>query len=109
MDHDGETDKPSNYCPITRTAVIIGSRWTAQIVRELLDHGPRRFKDLETALEGISPTILSSRLKMLEESGIVDREFYDEHPPRAHYVLTEKGRRLKDIIGAMRSWGDRYL
>ncbi|KUO55265.1 MAG: HxlR family transcriptional regulator [Alphaproteobacteria bacterium BRH_c36] len=101
-------EKDQQYCPIARTAIIIGSRWTAQIVRELIDHGPRRFQDFADAIEGIGPTTLSSRLKMLEEAGIVERHFYDEHPPRAHYVLTEKGHRMKDIIGAMRNWGNLY-
>ena len=46
--------------------MILGSRWTAQIVRELLEHGPRRFQDLQDALEGIAPNTLSSRLNDLK-------------------------------------------
>ena len=103
-----QMENDQQFCPIARAAVIIGSRWTIHIVRELLDHGPRRFQDLADAIEGIGPTTLSNRLKMLEQSGIVERQFYDEHPPRAHYVLTEKGRKMKDIIGAMRNWGSKY-
>lgn len=95
-------------CPIARAALIIGSRWTAQILRELIDHGSRRFQDLQDAVEGIAPTTLSSRLKMLEESGIVVREFYDDHPPRAEYVLTAKGKKMGSIISAMRDWGAKY-
>ncbi len=95
-------------CPIARAAVIIGTRWTAQILRELLDHGPRRFQDLQDALAGIAPNTLSARLKMLETSGIVVREFYDQHPPRAAYVLTEKGQKMRGILNAMRLWGQDY-
>lgn len=98
----------SDMCPIARTAMILGSRWTALIIRELLDHGPRRFQDLQDALEGIAPNTLSSRLKMLESAGVVTRTFYESHPPRADYRLTEKGRRMSAIIGAMRAWGSRY-
>ena len=95
-------------CPIARAALIIGSRWTAQIMRELLDHGARRFQDFQEALDGIPPNTLSNRLKMLEESGIVERSFYEEHPPRAEYLLTAKGRKMSGIIGAMRDWGRKY-
>lgn len=88
--------------------MIIGSRWTALILRELLAHPTRRFQDLQETLDGIAPNTLSNRLKMLEESGIVRREFYEEHPPRARYALTEKGRKMGTIIGAMRQWGADY-
>lgn len=96
------------YCPIARTAMILGSRWTAEIIRELLYDGPRRFQDLQDALAGIAPNTLSSRLKMLEQSGVVEREFYAEHPPRAAYKLTTKGEKMSRIIGAMRAWGQKY-
>lgn len=95
-------------CPITRTAMIIGSRWTAQIMGELLAHGARRFQDLQDALDGIAPTTLSNRLKMLEDAGIVEREFYEDHPPRAAYVLTKKGKKMNGVITAMRDWGAKY-
>jgi DNA-binding HxlR family transcriptional regulator len=95
-------------CPIARAAMIIGSRWTAQIIRELLDHGARRFQDFQNALDGIAPNTLSSRLKMLEESGIVERRIYDTHPPRSEYLLTAKGKKMSAIIGAMRDWGAKY-
>lgn len=92
-------------CPISRTAFIIGSRWTSEIIRELVDKGPRRFSDFEDALEGIAPTTLSNRLKMLEDAGVVSREVYDTHPPRAQYQLTERGAQMRPIIDAMRVWG----
>jgi len=95
-------------CPISRAALILGSRWTAQIMRELLDHGSRRFRELQEALQGIPPNTLSNRLKMLEESGIISREIYESHPPRAEYLLTAKGKKMSGIIGAMRDWGSKY-
>lgn len=97
--------KHLNMCPVSRTAFIIGSRWTSEIIRELVDHGPRRFTDFEAALSGIAPNTLSNRLKMLEDHGVVIREIYDSHPPRSEYKLTEKGRKMRPIIQAMRNWG----
>lgn len=99
------TKKHLPLCPISRTAFIIGSRWTSEIIRELVDKGPRRFSDFEVALEGIAPTTLSNRLKMLEDHGVVSREVYDTHPPRAQYQLTDRGLQMRPIIDAMRAWG----
>lgn len=99
--------KPSN-CPVTRTAAIIGTRWTALILRDLLLNETRRFQDLQQSLDGIGPNTLSERLKMLEAAGIVKRHFYETHPPRAEYVLTPKGRALGPIVKAMRDWGSKF-
>ena len=92
-------------CPVSRTAFIIGSRWTSEIIRELVDHGARRVSDLQEALSGIAPNTLSNRLKMLEDHGVIERRIYDTHPPRSEYHLTEKGSQMRPIIDAMRAWG----
>src|SRR5919206_136854 len=80
-------------CPVARSLDLLGERWTLLIVRDLL-RGRRRFQDLIESLPGIAPNVLSDRLKLLEECGIVSRRFYSEHPPRAEYVLTDKGGEL---------------
>lgn len=95
-------------CPVSRALVIVGPRWTALILRDLLLHGTRRFQDFQKGLAGIAPTVLSERLKQLEAEGVVERRFYSENPPRAEYALTEKGRDLGPIIAAMREWGEKY-
>ena len=95
-------------CPVARTAAVVGGRWTALILRDLLIHGSRRFQDLHTSLAGIASNTLSGRLKLLEAHGIVERRFYEQHPPRAEYVLTNKGRELGAIIKAMKDWGMKY-
>ena len=92
-------------CPVARAAGIVGGRWTALILRDLLLHPPCRYHELQQSLSGIPPNTLTDRLKMLERNGIVERQFYLQHPPRAEYVLTEKGRSLGPIIRAMREWG----
>lgn len=95
-------------CPLARTLDVIGERWTILLLRELFRHGPRRFKDFSNAFPSLSPNTLSARLKRLESHGVVARRFYTEHPPRAEYLLTEKGRALGPILTALRTWGDRY-
>jgi len=102
---------PDTYeldCPVARTLDIIGERWSVLILRDLLLHGARKFQDFENSLSGISPNTLSARLKRLEEGGIIERRFYEEHPPRAEYVLTAKGRELGPVMKALRAWGERH-
>ena len=95
-------------CPIARTLDIVGDRWTILILRELLTNPSRRFQELETSLRGISPNTLSARLKKLEEHAIVERRLYEEHPPRADYVLTQKGRELGPALQSLLVWGRKY-
>jgi DNA-binding HxlR family transcriptional regulator len=94
-------------CPVARTLELVGDRWTLLIVRDLLG-ATRRFQDLQTGLPGLAPNILSDRLKLMEEHGLVARRFYSDHPPRAEYVLTPKGRELGLVIGALAAWGSRH-
>ena len=95
-------------CPVAKSLELVGERWTLLIVRDLLG-GARRFQDLEVSLPGIAPALLSERLKRMEEHGLVARRFYSEHPPRAEYALTEAGRELGFVVGALASWGSRHL
>jgi len=96
-------------CPIARTLDIIGERWTILILRDLFRDGPRKFQDLEQSLAGASATTLSARLKKLEDNGILARRFYTEHPPRAEYVLTEKGRSLGPLMKMLLEWGSKHV
>ena len=93
---------------MARSLEIIGERWTLLIVRDLLQ-GPRKFQDLTESLTSVAPGILSRRLKLLEDRGVVTRRMYSEHPPRAEYSLTESGVELRTIVRALTIWGSKYL
>lgn len=95
-------------CPIARSLEVIGERWTILILRELVRFGTRKFQDLDRGLPGISPNTLSGRLKRLEETGIVERRFYEQHPPRAEYFLTDRGKALGPVLRALFEWGERH-
>src|SRR3984893_508388 len=69
--------------PVAYTLSVIGSSWTCLILRDLLQHGARRFQDLQDSLDGIAPTTLSERLRTLEQNGVVERRFYLISPPSA--------------------------
>jgi DNA-binding HxlR family transcriptional regulator len=103
-----KTSPYGTRCPVARTLSIIGERWTIMILRDLVRDGPRKFQDFEQSLAGISPNTLSARLKTLEEYGIVTQRFYELHPPRTEYLLTEKGRELRPVIRELKDWGEKY-
>lgn len=81
---------------------IIGSKWTALILRDLASD-ECRFADLERSIDGLNPRTLSKRLEDLADHGIV------EHcPGSTSYRLTPKGRDLIPVLEAMSAWGDKY-
>lgn len=94
------------FCPVAKAGDIIGERWTVLILRELL-LGTTRYNDFQRALSRISPTLLSKRLKMLEDKGLVVRK----RPPggKSHeYHLTACGRELEPLIEHLAVWGMRW-
>lgn len=99
--------KSQEWCPIARTLDILGDRWTMLVLRDLV-LGLSKFGNIVESLEGISPNLLADRLKRLEQLAIVERVFYSDHPPRAEYRLTEKGRALRPVLHALSVWGTAY-
>ena len=102
---------PKRYgqaCPVAKSLEVLGDRWTLLLVRDML-RSPRRFQDFQQSLPGIPPNVLSDRLKLMEEHALVTRRFYSDHPPRAEYVLTDKGRELGVVVGALATWGSRHV
>jgi DNA-binding HxlR family transcriptional regulator len=93
------------YCPIARATEILAMRWTPIIVRNLL-LGCETFSELMDGLPGISRTLLSSRLELLEQYGIVERV---PSARGSRYLLTEAGRDLDPVVDAMGLWGARWL
>ena len=96
------------YCPIAHALGAIGERWSLLIVRDLL-RGPKRYTDLAEGL-GIGTNVLASRLRDLEQAGLVTRR---KLPPPATtvtvYELTDYGRDLEEALQALARWGARTL
>lgn len=95
-------------CNIAQTLNIIGDKWTLLIVHEIM-LGDKSYNELLNKLKGIASNLLSTRLKSLEEDGIIKGELYQAHPPRYKYTLTEKGRDLQDVFNSIILWGSRHL
>ena len=85
----------------------VGDRWTLLLIEALLD-GPRRFGDLQEALAGIAPNVLSQRLRRLEREGLVLAEPYCERPRRFIYELTAAGGELAGALRLLADWGARH-
>ena len=90
------------YCGVTTAVELVGERWAMLIVRDLLV-GPRRYTDLKVGLPRIPTNILSTRLKELQEGGVVRR--VPLHNCGLVYELTDYGRALEPIILALGRWG----
>ena len=95
-------------CPFARSLEVLGDRWTLLIVRDLLP-AARRFRDLRDLLPGVPPNLLSERLKRMELHRLVVRRLYSDHPLRAEYALTDRGRELGIVVGALAEWGTRHV
>jgi DNA-binding HxlR family transcriptional regulator len=93
------------FCTVARGAEIFGERWTPLVVRELLC-GSRRFNDLRRGVPRMSPTLLSARLKKLEEMGIVERR---EVNGGIEYHPTAAAEELRPIVLALGHWGARWI
>ena len=89
--------KEHNDCPIAKVATLLSDPWTMLIIRDLLK-GPMRFSDLERSLVGISTRTLTSKIKNLEEEGVIKKE-------DNQYSITKKGSKLERIIDAMSDYG----
>jgi DNA-binding HxlR family transcriptional regulator len=94
-------------CSVARTLEIVGEKWTLLVVRELL-WGNRRFDGI-VARTGGSRDILASRLRKLEQHGLVERVPYQERPVRYEYRLTSLGASLQPVVNVLREWGDEHL
>src|SRR3954470_18508181 len=92
--------------PLADALARVGDRWTLLVVATLLD-GPRRFNELQEALDGIAPNILSARLKALGEYALVVQRPYSQRPPRFVYELTASGRELAGALRLLADWGAR--
>ena len=87
-------------CGLARSLDLLGERWTLLVVRELA-RGPKRFRDLLSGLDGVSPNLLSARLKRLQAAGVVERA----QDGQAAYELSGRGEALGSVLEDLALWG----
>ncbi|NPT61154.1 winged helix-turn-helix transcriptional regulator [Paraburkholderia elongata] len=93
-------------CPLARAAAVLADRWTLLILRELT-MGNDRFDGIQ-AQTGMSPNLLTQRLKTMEDNGLIERLLYQERPKRHAYLVTDKTRELDEVVLSLRLWGMRH-
>jgi DNA-binding HxlR family transcriptional regulator len=96
------------YCGLTRAVELVGERWAMLILRDLAVR-PRRYSDLLTGLPGIPTNVLSTRLKELEQSGIVERQIAPAPQRGVVYAMTPEGKGLEPAILELGRWGATHL
>lgn len=92
------------FCPVAKATEVLGERWTPLIIRELLS-GEQSFNTLRKGVPLMSPSLLSSRLKSLEATGVIRRE---KTGRGVTYSLTDSGEELRSIIEQLGVWGQRW-
>ena len=90
-------------CPIETTFRIIGKKWTVLIIREIL-RGNAQFNRFMENIEGISPKVLTERLRELDRLGIIRRRIVSEYPIRVEYSLTDLGKAFEPVLLAAASF-----
>lgn len=94
------------FCPVAKTAELIGEKWTLLILRELL-LGTTRFNDFQRAMSRMSPTLLTKRLRQLEDGGIILRKKLSKQKGY-EYRLTAAGKELSPLVEVLAVWGMRW-
>ena len=92
------------FCPLAKALDVLGERWTLLIVRELLA-GPKRYTDLRDGLPGLATDLLATRLRELQQTGVIDRREVPPPTPATVYELTARGHALRPAILELARWG----
>lgn len=100
---DAMTD-PELACPISPVVDVVFSRWTTPVLWSLHAFGRQRFVQLERRIKGITPKVLTQRLRQLERDGLVIRTYYPEMPPRVEYEISELGLSLAPLFAHLAEW-----
>src|SRR5579864_5034346 len=96
------------FCGFSRAVEVVGERWALLVIRDLLV-GPKRFTDLHRGLPGIPTTVLTARLKELEQAGIVRRRILPRPDNSVVYELTDYGAELEETVVRLGRWGAKAL
>ena len=104
-----ETDKKRSDCPLSQSLDVFGDKWSLLIIRDLMFGNKCTYNDFLKSAEGIATNILATRLKGLEENGIIENSGHPDSKAKILYKLTTKGIDLLPIIMEVYIWSDKYL
>jgi DNA-binding HxlR family transcriptional regulator len=104
---DETTELPDDtrcYCPLGGVMDLLSRKFAMQVVCVVGALEPVRYGEIEQAFEEVSSSTLSTRLDDLTEAGLLEREQYDEIPPRVEYRLTDEGAELRTLLDPLLEW-----
>ena len=104
---DFEKKNLFGVCPFYTTQNLLLGKWILPILNEL-NSGTKRFNELKRTF-GISHSVLTQQLKILEQEGFIKREVFAEVPPRVEYSLTEIGKSFQPVLDSIEIWGKSYI
>lgn len=96
-------------CLIASALDLIGDKWSLLIIRDMLLHQKKTFKEMAGSEEGVATNLLSSRLKLLESLDVITKRKLPENRKENIYLLTEKGIGLAPLILEIVIWSDKYV
>ena len=97
----------SELCPVTITLGVVGGKWKLIILWQL-SKGTLRFNELEKKIPAVTQKMLAQQLREMEKDGLILRKVYPEIPPKVEYSLTEHGKSLDVVLGALSEWGEKH-
>jgi len=104
-----ETSKKRSECPLSCSLDIFGDKWSLLIIRDLMFRNKCTYNDFLKSGEGIATNILASRLKGLEDNGVIEKLAHPNSKAKNLYRLTQKGIDLLPVLLEIYMWADKYL
>ena len=104
-----ESSKKRSACPLSQSLDVFGDKWSLLIIRDLMFGNKCTYNDFLKSEEGIATNILASRLKGLEENGIIEKTAHPDSKAKILYRLTNKGIDLLPMIMEIYIWSDKYF
>ncbi len=96
-------------CPVRNVIARFGNKWAIRVILISRENESIRYNELGRKIPDISSRVLASTLRTLEADGLVNRQFFQEVPPRVEYSLTETGRSLVPIINQLTEWAQENM
>lgn len=95
-------------CPLEYGLTVFGGKWKSRVICVLAEKGTLRYSSIRKEMANITDAVLASTLKELIADGIVNRQQFDEIPPRVEYCLSEKGISVVPILQTICKWSGAY-
>lgn len=94
---------------VEATLEVIGGKWKPIILCHLNHHGKIRPNELRRLIPGISQKMLTTQLRELEQSGLINRKVFNQVPPKVEYSLTPYGQEIDPVLNVLCTWGEKHI